>query len=57
LIYVNGFSPVVAPEFIGGTHDWHHHPVFVDDGGSDFFHVTYNPSTHRFTDFEFNGLG
>lgn len=55
LIYVNGFSKGVVSEFTGGARDWHGNPVFVDDGGNSFFHVTYDPKDQRFHAFSFNG--
>ena len=57
LIYINGFSTDVAPEFIGGAYDWHRHAVFVDDGGTGFFHATYDPKTRKFTGPIYNGVG
>ena len=51
-VYVNGFSAGVAGEF---AKDWRRRPIFVDDGGDAFFHVTYDPKERRFHDFSFNG--
>ena len=52
LIYVNGFA---APPSAEGANDWRRRPVFVNDGGTGFFHVIYDPRTRRFQDFGFNG--
>ncbi len=57
MIFVNGFSAGVAPEFTGGKYDWHHHPVFVNDGGTAFFQATYDPRTRQFIGPHFNGVG
>lgn len=57
LIFVNGFSTNVAHGFVGGKSDWHHHAVYVLDGGNAFFHATYDPKTRKFTAPVFNGLG
>ena len=56
LIFINGFSESVAPEFTGGKYDWHRHAVSVMDGGRGFFHATYDPKTRKFTCPFFNGL-
>lgn len=37
--------------------DWHTRFILTADGGSCFWHVTYDPATKRFSDLEINGPG
>ena len=55
MVYVNGFSAGHIRDFTGGEWDWHRRPVLVDDGGDEFFDVTYDPRERRFHGFSFHG--
>jgi len=52
-IFVNAFRASHAAEF---PH-WRQQYVFVFDGGSGFYHVTYDVKTHQFGEVRFNGVG
>ena len=63
-IYVNGFHRNIFRPGIDGTnsfaffglHDWTDEAVLICDGGATFFGVVYDPETHAFTEFGFNGV-
>ncbi len=50
-VYVNAFRATFLSEFPY----WRQRPIFVDDGGTGFYHVTYDVKTHRFGAVQFNG--
>jgi hypothetical protein len=52
LIFVNALCRI-DPEV---SKDWRKHLMIVNDGGKCFWHATYNPSTHAFSDFTVNGI-
>jgi hypothetical protein len=50
VIYINAF-PLDLP----GDLEWRKEPIVVCDGGANFWGATYDPQTHQFSQFEFNG--
>ncbi len=57
IIYVNAFTQrETEPPFPGrDPADWRHDAMIVCDGGAVFFGVEYDPETHTFSHFAFNG--
>lgn len=51
IIYVNAF---IDQEWLASW-DWRRRLVCVDDGGTGFWHVSYDPVGRRFRNFGFNG--
>jgi hypothetical protein len=52
LVFVNAFCHI-DPEV---SKEWRKHLMIGNDGGKCFWHATYNPSTHTFSDLIVNGL-
>ena len=49
-VFVNAFCGIV-----GDRDEWQTHLAIVADGGTCFWHVTYDPATSKFSDLEING--
>lgn len=50
-IFINAFCNALS------SLDWHSHLLLTADGGSCFWHVTYDLATRRFASLEINGRG
>lgn len=50
-IFVNAFCNTPS------STDWHSRLLLTADGGSCFWHVTYDPVTKKFSGLEINGIG
>ncbi|HYD72593.1 MAG TPA: hypothetical protein VEF55_05610 [Candidatus Binatia bacterium] len=57
VIYVNGVDDTAIQRAPNPNHpfDWRTQPVQICDGGTITFGAEYNPATHRFSNFAFNG--
>ncbi len=49
-VYINALGTSDPPDF------WRKQPAIVCDGGPAYWGMLYDPSSHRFSDLEFNGM-
>jgi len=55
IIYINGIHANAIERDQRGTDTWKTEPAMICDGGTITFGVEYDPATHAFANFAFNG--